>query len=420
MSYVSNLTIPARDHLIIVRQSLVKLTGCHIKAALLHYFDYWHCSKIQANKDAVHRNRVAERHGDYATEDESLLQWHTFDEMTEDLMGIAGKTKIKQCIAELVELGYITKHRNPNPKYKFDRTVYYLFHPEVINQAIAETTMVTQRSLATHSESSATHSESSATHGGSHSDPPIPEITSKTSSEITTDPEHNADREKPEQTYYYVDTMCGGDENFSVVGNHQQNEDHTSPTYSQTLAIAPNNFSLVTNPTSKDKVSRGFSLSREKSSPTPLDELLNQEYYLGYNNIPCDGPYRLIGPLTAQRMQWVIFHRSDAFKLLRGHDGELYVRSAFDGVLHGPEAIAKHKLKKLFQLADDSNPLHEEMGLDHHWYNEEMRTAFMFFREYVKTHNITSNFSVGQLLLEMGEIKAESMTEEDYEEFMVF
>jgi len=254
-------------------------------------------------------------------------------------------------------------------------------------------------------------------------EPLVPYYTETTNRDYPTeitDPEHNADREKPEQTYYYVDTMCGGDENFSVVGNHQQNEDHTSPTYSQTLAIAPNNFSLVTNPTSKDKVSRGFSLSREKSSPTPLDELLNQEYYLGYNNIPCDGPYRLIGPLTAQRMQWVIFHRSDAFKLLRGHDGELYVRSAFDGVLHGPEAIAKHKLKKLFQLADDSNPLHEEMGLDHHWYNEEMRTAFMFFREYVKTHNITSNFSVGQLLLEMGEIKAESMTEEDYEEFMVF
>lgn len=215
---------------------------------------------------------------------------------------------------------------------------------------------------------------------------------------------------------------CAEKKENSVYRYQREEEDLFSPTQqiSDSLAIAPNNSYQVTNPTSKDKVSCGFSLEKEKSAPIPLSEALNEEYYLGYNKIPCDGPHKAVGALTAQTMQWLIFHNSDLFTVLQGHNGELYVSSDHHGILDERSAIATNKLKKLFQLADINTPRGEEMNLHPGWYNEEIKKWFGFFTKALRNTTLPADFSVGNYLFGLGEITAEPMSEDDYEELSAF
>jgi hypothetical protein len=73
---------------------------------------------------------VAEIHGDQATQDESLLQFHTREELKAGLLDLYSADSIKKGITLLVAKGAITTHRNPNPRYKYDNTTYFLLHPD--------------------------------------------------------------------------------------------------------------------------------------------------------------------------------------------------------------------------------------------------------------------------------------------------
>ena len=122
---------PEREALIIIRKWQVDVCGGnHCAAALLSFFEYWHNWKLDMQSKASHANRVAKAHGDEPTQDETLLQFHTTTQLSEGLLGLFGETKIRTSLEFLADQGFISVHKNPNPRYKFDQTKYFLFHPD--------------------------------------------------------------------------------------------------------------------------------------------------------------------------------------------------------------------------------------------------------------------------------------------------
>ncbi len=108
--------------------------GDFCAALLLNFFSYWHDIKCEQAGKATKINDVAQNHGDERLQDESFLQFHTVDDLSEGILGAFGRTKIMEAIALLKSKGVISTHSNPNPRYKFDKTTYYLFYPEVCNK----------------------------------------------------------------------------------------------------------------------------------------------------------------------------------------------------------------------------------------------------------------------------------------------
>ena len=122
---------PVKQPLIQIKAWQVYATdGDYCAAALLSFFEYWHNHKLDAKGQTKKKNDVAEMHGDGRVYDESLLQFHTEKELAIGLLGLYRETKINDAICILKNKGFISIHKNPNPRYKFDNTHYYLFHPE--------------------------------------------------------------------------------------------------------------------------------------------------------------------------------------------------------------------------------------------------------------------------------------------------
>lgn len=126
-----------KDTYVVLKKSFLSICdSCFEAAILLAYFESWHNFKINAIEQNRQLNDVAEKHGDKRTQDETLFQHHTSEKIYEDCMGMVSQKGILKGRKKLVELGYISEHKNPNPKYSFDNTVFYLFHADAINIAI--------------------------------------------------------------------------------------------------------------------------------------------------------------------------------------------------------------------------------------------------------------------------------------------
>lgn len=129
----SCITYPERDPLVVIRKSQVEFCDGNVcAAALLSFFEYWHNVKLEMVPKAAALNVVAEAHGKEGCHDDSLYQFHKMEELSNGMMGLYGRDTIKMARALLKEKGVITEHRNPTKRYKFDNTVYYLFHPETV------------------------------------------------------------------------------------------------------------------------------------------------------------------------------------------------------------------------------------------------------------------------------------------------
>ena len=130
---------PPKEPLILIRQWQVKFCeGNRVGAALLSFFEYWHNIRLEQSGKSAEANQIAQSHGCEPSQDDSLLQFHTEAELEAGIM-IAHKDKIRLALQVLVNKGAITIKRNPNPRYKFDNTRYFLFHPDVINEWLAKT-----------------------------------------------------------------------------------------------------------------------------------------------------------------------------------------------------------------------------------------------------------------------------------------
>lgn len=178
---------PAREPLIIIRQWQVEFCeGDRIAAALLSFFEYWHNNKLDHSPKARQANNIAETHGDARTQDESLLQFHSEKELHQGILGLASGPTIRKSLAMLKDKGVITVSRNPNPRYHFDRTNFFLFHPEVPQafldkRKVPDALVDTKNLLNASNENSSRYEESSSRRAKSFE--AIPE----TSSEITTE-----------------------------------------------------------------------------------------------------------------------------------------------------------------------------------------------------------------------------------------
>lgn len=103
-------------------------------AGLLDFFDRFHSVKLEQRKSNRKHNDIAEQHGDSRSQNERLFQSHTQEELADYLMGIFSVSTIRIALKLLLDKKIISIHKNPNPKYQFDKTNYYLFHPEIFNK----------------------------------------------------------------------------------------------------------------------------------------------------------------------------------------------------------------------------------------------------------------------------------------------
>lgn len=111
-------------------------------ALLLSQFEYFHDIKIEKKIENTKLNAVAERHGDEPAQDVGLYQFYTAEQLGDLILGGAGRDAIEKGLLILVAKGFVSIHKNPNPRYKFDSTRHFLFRPDEVNEALDNTKSV--------------------------------------------------------------------------------------------------------------------------------------------------------------------------------------------------------------------------------------------------------------------------------------
>lgn len=112
--------------------------GNHCAALLLSFFINWHEWKLKNDQYYRKSNDIAEAHGDGRPSNESAYLFFTMEELIEGTMNFYGKNAINEAIQFLVSLNVVTVHKNPNPRYHFDKTKYFQFYPAICNRWIAD------------------------------------------------------------------------------------------------------------------------------------------------------------------------------------------------------------------------------------------------------------------------------------------
>lgn len=130
------ISYPADDSYIEIRQSMYELLeDDYVAAALVSYFEFWHTNKLVNRSKFKHENDIAESHNEPKIHSLSLLQFHTSDELENNII-VAKKDTLRKSVMYLVSKGILSIHANPNENFKFDKTKYYLFHPETLQRMI--------------------------------------------------------------------------------------------------------------------------------------------------------------------------------------------------------------------------------------------------------------------------------------------
>src|SRR3990167_9915219 len=142
---------PEREPLVqFKRWQVVFCEGNTCAAALMNYFEYWYNNRLDNQEKARTANDIAEAHGDKRTQSESLVQYHILEDLYDGLLGAFGHSKIRESVAFLSEKKIISISGNPNPRYAFDKTKYYLFHPEVCHDFLATYQPKLTKTISTH------------------------------------------------------------------------------------------------------------------------------------------------------------------------------------------------------------------------------------------------------------------------------
>jgi hypothetical protein len=131
----SCISWPQHKRIAIIREDQVEMCGGNTcAAALMSFFEYWHNIKVEMAPKNEFLNGIAAENGEEGQHDASLYQFHSMDELTAGILGLYKRDAIKAARKLLCELGVVTEHRNPTNRYKFDKTIYYLFHPETVHK----------------------------------------------------------------------------------------------------------------------------------------------------------------------------------------------------------------------------------------------------------------------------------------------
>jgi hypothetical protein len=109
----------------------------HCAGLLLSLFLNWHEWKVLNDKYYSRANNIAEMHGDGRPHEQNAYLFFTVEELIAGCMNFYGKDTINNGLRLLESLNVITIHKNPNPRYHFDKTKYFKFYPDVCNDWIA-------------------------------------------------------------------------------------------------------------------------------------------------------------------------------------------------------------------------------------------------------------------------------------------
>ncbi|MBX9703177.1 MAG: hypothetical protein K2X39_03395 [Silvanigrellaceae bacterium] len=128
---------PQNNHYIQVSAWQVQFCrGNHCAAFILSHFIGWHDWKLNHDEYYHRVNNIAEFHGDGRPHDQNAYLFFSIEEISEGILGTYGKNTITSALQFLEELGVISAHKNPNPRYHFDKTKYFIFYPDVCNDWI--------------------------------------------------------------------------------------------------------------------------------------------------------------------------------------------------------------------------------------------------------------------------------------------
>lgn len=134
----SCITQPANNRYIQVSEWQIKFcNGNYCAALVLSHFIRWHNWKLNHDNYYNKVNNIAEMHGDGRPHNQNAYLFFTMDEISEGILGFFGKSTINTALSLLQELSVISVHKNPNPRYHFDKTKYFMFYPEVCNEWLA-------------------------------------------------------------------------------------------------------------------------------------------------------------------------------------------------------------------------------------------------------------------------------------------
>lgn len=139
MNHTSCIRHPEKNPYVQLHEWQLRLCqGKHCPALILSFFAGWHDWKL--NHDDYYRryNNIAEMHGDDRPHNESAYLFFTMEQLIAGLLYSYKKQAINEGIEFLISLGLISVHKNPNPRYHFDKTRYFKFYPEKCNEWIAE------------------------------------------------------------------------------------------------------------------------------------------------------------------------------------------------------------------------------------------------------------------------------------------
>jgi len=126
-----------KEPICIIRKSYVEICrGNVVAAALLSFFEYWHNVKLAIQEKNRATNDVCQMHGDPRSQDEGLYQFHNNQELIDGILGVGKKVSIYKSIKELSDLKLISVHKNPNPRYKFDKTNYFSFNDKLLKNML--------------------------------------------------------------------------------------------------------------------------------------------------------------------------------------------------------------------------------------------------------------------------------------------
>jgi hypothetical protein len=110
--------------------------GNHCAAYLLSFFACWHDWKLKHDSYYRRCNDISEIHGDDRIHNENAYMFFSTEQLIEGCLGAYGKTAIKEALDLLAGLNVISIHKNPNKRYHFDKTKYFIFYPEICNRWI--------------------------------------------------------------------------------------------------------------------------------------------------------------------------------------------------------------------------------------------------------------------------------------------
>ena len=125
------------DPIIILRKSYIQICeGNKDAAILLSYFEYWHNIKLAMQEKNKKANDVREKHGKKRMHDETLLQFHTREEIYTECLGLVSYQGIVNARKILVKLKFIREQKNPDSRFHFDKTTYFELRVSDVSKAI--------------------------------------------------------------------------------------------------------------------------------------------------------------------------------------------------------------------------------------------------------------------------------------------